>query len=240
MRTYDRNVAIASSSVYGAVLCCGLLCFLVGIRREPFYKHPSASVAVFSVFWFSLAPSVLFLGATIPWLGAAYGSTAAALVFAIVPGCLFVLLGALWLLLYDADGRASRLAAVPRLTPWVPSAAGLDRSATAAQFYRHPGGIEGHMCREELAGAADIAAFGPQYSSWPPGVGRPGFDQVFAAPVPVRTSQGYRLGRELDMAEYTHEPERGRVAPAFPSRTIASHLPPQEGPGRSLGTHYLA
>lgn len=101
MDTYDRNVAIIGSAVYGGLLVIGMVLFAMGHSGEPFYHHPSITVAIFSVFWFAFAPSLLFMGATVPWLCVLCGSRAAALTFAVVPGGLFVLVGAFWVMVND-------------------------------------------------------------------------------------------------------------------------------------------
>lgn len=138
METYDRNVAIISSAVYGGILVIGMLLFAFGHSGEPFYRHPSVNVAIFSVFWFAFSPSLLFMGATLPWVCALCGSRAAALTFAVVPGGLFVLIGAYWILVNDKYQDMYNSLQLSRASPW--SRNGVNVNYAAAAPYRMSAG----------------------------------------------------------------------------------------------------
>ncbi|KPA83079.1 hypothetical protein ABB37_02794 [Leptomonas pyrrhocoris] len=141
MDTYDRNVAIIGSAVYGGLLVIGMLLFVLGHSGEPFYRHPSVNVAIFSVFWFAFAPSVLFIGATVPWVCALCGSRAAALVFAVVPGGVFVLVGAYWIFLNDKYENFYDAFSAPLASPWSRNTVNL-RYAPAEASYRTGDGVQ--------------------------------------------------------------------------------------------------
>lgn len=87
-----RNISIAGTVVYGCVLVCGFLLFLMFRYDEPFFLHHSVRVSTLLVFCYAFLPSLLFLGATVPWVvGYAYGSLAAAVVFVAVPAAVLLL-----------------------------------------------------------------------------------------------------------------------------------------------------
>lgn len=196
MDTFDRNVAIIGSAVYGGLLLIGMLLFALGHRGEPFYGHPSANVAIFSVFWFSFSPSLLFMGATVPWLCALCESRAAALTFAVVPGGLFILVGAYWIMLNDRHQNFTHPLDVTRASPWqrnawdvaYPPSAALYRVGESVEHFPSPADVA-EMTRR---GGGLYAS--PSPTGWLPGgggdggIGLPAFSTTAAAPYSVRGS----------------------------------------------------
>jgi hypothetical protein len=204
MDTFDRNVAIIGSAVYGGVLVIGMLLFVLGHTGEPFYTHPSTSIAIFSVFWFAFSPSLLFIGATVPWVCVLCGSRAAALTFAVVPGGLFVLIGAYWIFLNDKHRNFYYSLEVPGTSPWSRSTANANNAAAAAAPYRVRGAAE------HFPSPADVAEMMQRGSSayhclpypYPAGEwgrrggvgggGAPAFASIAAAAAPGLANSHYR------------------------------------------------
>lgn len=252
MDTCGRNVAIVSSVVYGALLCCGFFFFVIGNRGEPFYKHPSTSVAVFSVFWFSFAPSVLFMGGTVPWLCAAYGSHSGALVFAIAPGCIFVLLCAFWLFVYDTNESASFFAETRYNAPWDRGMAGLGPNVPPFRYADFNAGMTGGS--RELTDMRAVMPAPAAYAAWAAHGGVPGFDDARVAaamdagrypyyptaqhPGGAWSPHSSRSGHAVD-----EEGDAGHGLPPLPANLPRPLFPTQAPPAsqrRRLGVHYLA
>ncbi|KAG5498594.1 hypothetical protein JKF63_02880 [Porcisia hertigi] len=179
MNSYMRNIAIYSSAVYGGALCTGALFFLFSIHDNLFYKNPSVSVAVFSVFFFSFVPTILFIGATIPWLCVAYGSEAAALVFAIAPGCMSALVGVLLFCIYRAQERSTFSAGVCYHAAWNRNAANPDVGAGGFgnNSYWYPAVIPDVVGGDELGTVAD-GALPLWYSAVAADSGASGFEDL--------------------------------------------------------------
>ncbi|CBZ28764.1 conserved hypothetical protein [Leishmania mexicana MHOM/GT/2001/U1103] len=248
MNSHNRNVAIVSSVAYGAVLCCGMLFFLLDTRGKPFYMHPSTSVAVFSVFWFSFAPSILFIGATIPWLCAAYDSEVAALVFAIVPGCIFVLLGVVWLVVYLFHERNPHFVRAQHNSLWGGNIANLEAAIgdSAARRYLYTA-ADPAMAGEAKAFSVADSALPRPYGAWTASVSASGFEDVDAAITPASQWLGYNSshdnnivrgagGRAADHASSSWY--RGPLV--LPTYSVGQLEPPSLVQERSLGTHYVA
>ncbi|KPI88699.1 hypothetical protein ABL78_2159 [Leptomonas seymouri] len=189
MDSYNRQVAIIGSAVYGGLLTIGMLLFAFGRNKEPFYAHPSTNVAIFSVFWFAFSPSLLFIGATVPWVCALCGSTAAALTFAVVPGVLFVGIGAYWVFLNDNYEDVYNTFDMPRASPWSRNTVGvryspegvLQRTHNGAEYFASPAALAEMQNRE----AGGMYPFMYPPSGWANGGGgrgTPAISNVTTAP----------------------------------------------------------
>ncbi|KAG5472305.1 hypothetical protein LSCM1_03704 [Leishmania martiniquensis] len=248
MSSYDRSVAIASSAVYGAALCFGMVIFL-SMRDPPFCRHPSLSVTVFSVFLFSFAPSILFIGATIPWLCVAYGSRQATLAFAIAPGCIFVLLAALWLAVYDLHKRASYFAAPPHNAWWGSNGENLGAASggSAARLYQYAATDRDMVDGVELASFANDAL--PRANgAWIGSFSSPGFEDANAAPARASQWQYHNAGHEPGItsgtggraAGYAHSAGWYRGLPALSDHAAGRLQPSSLAQERGLGMQYVA
>lgn len=165
MEETSRNVAIVSSVIYGVLLLCGWIFFSFTFRGEPLYSIKPPHLATFYVFVFAFLPSLFFLGGTVPWMCAAYGSEAATIVFAVVPGGVFALVALSWIFLGDLvlrdvpkdpmtpfvfqrdtraegfDGRYPEMAMTGPQGVYVRDAQFQQRAGTAA-YVAHPGTVE--------------------------------------------------------------------------------------------------
>ncbi|CAG9578259.1 conserved hypothetical protein [Leishmania major strain Friedlin] len=249
MNSHNRNIAIVSSAAYGAVLCCGMIFFLLDTREKPFYMHPSKSVAVFSVFWFSFAPSILFTGATIPWLCAACGSEVAVLVFAIVPGCIFVLLGVVWLVVYFFHERNSYFVGVQHNALWGGNMANLEAAigGSAARRYLYTAADPAMVDGAKAFRVADGALPHP-YGAWTASVNAFGFEDVDTAITPASQWRGYTASHENNIprgaggraADCASSASWYRGPLVLPTHSVGQLGPPYLVQERSLGTHYVA
>ncbi|CAC9512524.1 hypothetical protein CGC20_7300 [Leishmania donovani] len=249
MNSHNRNIAIVSSAAYGAVLCCGMLFFLLDTREKHFYMHPSKSVAVFSVLWFSFAPSILFTGATIPWLCAAYGSEVAALVFAIVPGCIFVLLGVVWLVVYLFHERNSYFVGVQHSALWGGNIANLEAAigGSAARRYVYTAADPAMVGVAKAFSVADSALPRP-HGALTASFSASGFEDVDAVITPASQWRGYTASRENNIPRGAGGWAADRASSAswyrgplvLPTHSVDQLEPPYVVQERSLGTHYVA
>ncbi|KAL7696851.1 hypothetical protein NQL31_001254 [Lotmaria passim] len=253
MDTYDRNVAIISSAVYGGVLVIGMLLFALDRSEEPFYRHPSTNVAIFSVFWFAFSPSLLFIGATVPWACALCGSRAAALTFAVVPGGIFVLIGAYWILLNDKYQNLNHTFGVPWASSWSRNAANVRYPAAgvgaaapgAAPYCVGDEGREGRfpspaaIAEMMNRGSGAMYPFVPPPSGWSPGGGRgstPNFTQLAAPSPPLAGSNWPGYAPNATAATAAHPEYRPGFFPA-PTQQYNGFLatPLNYGGGNTLG-----
>ncbi|GET90686.1 hypothetical protein, conserved [Leishmania tarentolae] len=246
MNSHNRNIAIASSTAYGVMLCAGMLFFLLDTREKPFCMHPSSSVAVFSVFWFSFAPSVLFIGATIPWLCAAYDSEVAVLVFALVPGLIFGLLGVLWIVVYLFHERDPHFLEAQQNALWGGNVANLGVAHGDSVTHRH------------LYTAADPAVVGgvetfsvangalPRtYGVWTPNTAACGLGNVDAANMPASQWRGYNSSDEKNILRDAGEWSADQASSAswyrrpisFSTPSIGQLEPPSLAQEHQLGAH---
>ncbi|KAG5472683.1 hypothetical protein LSCM4_02005 [Leishmania orientalis] len=245
MNSYNRNVAFASSFVYGAVLCFGMLVFL-GMRDTPFLRHPSASVAVFSAFLFCFAPSILFMGATVPWLCAAYDSRKATLVLAIAPGGIFVLLTAVWLVVYDIHKRAPYFAELQRNAPWGGNRENLGAGSgdSAGNCYRYIATDLDMVDGAELASFANGVLPRP-HEVWATHFSSPGIEDVNITGTRASHWRDYDAGHEPGIARgaggraagHTYSAGWYRRPPVLPDHATGQVAPSYAEQGRGTGTH---
>ncbi|KAL0499760.1 LOW QUALITY PROTEIN: hypothetical protein Q4I30_005880 [Leishmania utingensis] len=248
MNPYNRNIVIVSSTIYGGVLC-GILYFLLNVCGKPFYNHPSVPVAIFSVFWFSFAPSILFIGAAIPWLCVVYSSKAVALIFTIASGCIFVPLGALWLFVYGICKLPSWFVETQHNAPW--SGNGVSLGATvggcAAHRYRYNASDTAGVDGAELASVANSTLPRP-YDAWVASLVPPGFEGLNAVITPVSSWQSYKASgkRKIALDTRGHASDHAYYAglfggrPALPAHAGGQFQPSYPVQERRLGAHYLA
>lgn len=91
-----QNVAITASVIYGVTLIFGFCAFLLMSGEVPFYKMRNVHSATFFAFVCSFAPTLCFIGATVPWVCVAHDSWAAAVVLTVAPAGFLFLSGVVW------------------------------------------------------------------------------------------------------------------------------------------------
>lgn len=107
MHLQARNAAIVGSALNGGIILCGALMLLLNDHATLLDIRGRRKATVWRAAFFSFSicywPTLLFLGAVVPWVGAVYDSLATSIVFTAVPPSLGLVVWLLWTFLEDVN-----------------------------------------------------------------------------------------------------------------------------------------